>query len=106
MVSAMANLIRPGTKVECAVTIDEANKKIDVRQALIYDSLEDEIIMSQTTPELLPSSVGNRIAITYIEGKDDVRKGFSGKVNKIITDYKLSSSQTVPAIVLTELSPI
>lgn len=106
MVSAMANLIRPGTKVECAVKIDEVNEEIDVRQAVIYDSFEDEIIMSQTTPELLSPFAGKRIAVTYIEGKDNVRKGLSGKVNKIIKDYKLSSSQTVPAIVLTELSDL
>ena len=106
MVSAMAKLIRPGTKAECAVRVDEKTQEIDIRQAVIYDCLDDEIIISQTDPQLLPSFAGEKIAITYIDGKDNVRRGFSGKINKIINDYQLSSSQTVTAVVLTDFSDL
>jgi len=100
------HLIRPGTQVECAVRIDEGKQEIDLRNALVYDSLDNKIILSDTDPQLLRSYVGKRIAATYIDRSNKTRMGVSGKINKILKNYKLSSSQTVRAIILTRLSDL
>ena len=99
-------LIKPGTQVECAVRIDEEKELIDVRTALIYNAFDSKIIMSQTSPELLPSNVGSIITVTYIYKKENKRRGLNCKVEKIIKDYKLTSSQSVPAVILKGLSDL
>ncbi|MGA1869799.1 MAG: PilZ domain-containing protein [bacterium] len=98
-------LIRPGMNVVCALRIDEENGEIDTRTAMIYDSIKDEIIMSQTNPSLYPEWVGKRIEVTYLRD-DYVRVGLSANIHKIIDDYQLSSSNTVQAIILNEFSHI
>jgi len=84
------HLIRPGTQVECAVRIDEGKQEIDLRNALVYDSLDNKIILSDTDPQLLRSYVGKRIAATYIDRSNKTRMGVSGKINKILKNYASS----------------
>ena len=99
-------MITPGTQVECAIGLDEDKELIDVRSALIYNVIESKIIMSQTSPELSPSSVGNTINVTYFNKRENKRLGMNCKVEEIIKDYKLASSQPVPAVILTGLSDV
>lgn len=101
-----ASKIRPGMNVDCAITIDENKDILDVRKATIYDASSSKIIISQTSPELLPSNVGNKIAVTYVDSSQDVRMGKSGVIISLIKDYHLSSSQIVNAAILTGFSGI
>ncbi len=98
------NLLRPGIRAECVISLDEQRNKVDVRNVMVYDSSAEELVISQTSPRLLPSIVGKRIAVTYVDHNVNVRYGVTGKVEKIIKNYRLSSSQTVAAVILTELS--
>ncbi|MCP4715041.1 MAG: PilZ domain-containing protein [Deltaproteobacteria bacterium] len=99
-------MIRPGLSVDCAVRVDEQNNVIDVRKATVYDALEKVMILSQPSPRLLPSYVGKRIGITYIDEKTHLRMGQSGKIDKIIKDYVLAKAHNVEAVFLEGLSEL
>ncbi len=98
--------IRPGLSIDCAVNIDEDHNRIDVRRATIYDTYDTTIIISQTSPSLVRSCVGRRIALTFISREDYSRKGVSAKIDHFIESYQLSKSQKVEAIFLTEVSEL
>ncbi len=99
-------LIKPGTSIECAVKLDTVKEEIEIRSAMIYDASGDGIIMSQTTPKLLPSNVGKRIALTCLDSEKNIRMGLSATIERIIKDYKLASANAVQAVILTEMSDL
>jgi hypothetical protein len=97
-------LIRPGMNVDCVVRMSDGDKSVDVRRSKVLDMDEKKMIISQTTPAILPSFYGNRIVVTYVNHNQYTRMGLSGKVLRIVDDYRLSSAEKAGAIILGDLS--
>jgi len=100
------DVIKPGMNVDCAIELDDRNESLEIRKGLVYDVTAKNIILSQTTPAMLSSTTGKRIAVTYIRKTDNTRIGVSAKVDKIIKHYKLSHDRTVPAVILSYSSQV
>lgn len=96
--------IRVGMNVDCVFEVREQKRKLDVRKSQVYEHSDKAMIISQTTPPILPSFIGRGIAVTYVNNKEAMRLGISGKVSRIVDDYKLSSSEKVGAVFLSDLS--
>jgi len=101
-----SDFLRPGTAVECAISYDDPGRQTEVRKALIFDTGDNEIVVSQTSPPLVPSLTGKQMSVTYINKKEAKRLGLSGEVDKIVSDYPASDTQTVPAIILKNITAI
>ena len=96
--------IRPGTNVDCVVEVSEQKSELDVRKSQVYEHSDKVMIISQTTPPILPSFKGRRIAVTYMNDNVSMRLSISGKIFRIVGDYKLSSSEKAMAVFLSDLS--
>lgn len=96
------DLLRPGLTIALVVEIDMIREKIDVRSSTIYDILGKEFIIAQPDSPLSPSRIKNMVTLSYLvrEKGAYVRYGFRSEMVRFIPDYLLSSSQTVPAIVV------
>ena len=97
-------VIRPGLNVDCVIKVNENQKMVDVRKSQVYDLDDNIMIISQTDPEILSSLKGHRIAITYVSQEDGQRMGLSCRISRVVTDYRLSSSEKVGAVYLSDLS--
>lgn len=95
-------LVRPGSKADIVVNIDYMKEVIDVRRSVIYDLIDENIILSQTTPPISSLYIDKDVAVTYLvrENNEHVRYGVYGKVVELLKDYELASSDTVPALVI------
>jgi len=98
--------IGPGSNVEIVLELDELKEKIDVRRAIVHDVEGDRFILSQTTPPVRFSDIGKDARVTRLNRKGDQlhRRGFTGTLEEIIREYPLSSSSTVPALVIRKTS--
>ena len=94
--------IIPGSNVDIVLDFDWLNEKIDVRRATVYDLNDERIVLSQTDPPTARYNIGKKVKITYLLMEKDgwVRYGINGRLVKIVTDYRLSGSETVQAIVI------
>ena len=86
------------------LNIDLSFNRTQVKQvrAVIYDVDGKRIILSQTSPAIPSSRVGEPVHLSFISSKGDrVRRiGISAVVSGIIRNYELSSGATVHAVVL------
>ena len=96
--------IRPGMRVECAMRVDETTEKIIIRKSIVYDVLDNSIILSQTSPSLTASCTGTKIAVTHVNKSRNLRFGISGTIKDIIKNYRLSSTQTAEAVCVDDIS--
>ena len=96
--------IRPGMNVDCVLGIYEQEKALDVRRSQVYELHNTFMIISQTSQPILPSFKGRRIELTSVNQKDGIRIGISGEISRIVDNYKLSSSEKVGAVFLSNLS--
>jgi hypothetical protein len=96
------DILRPGLTIALVVEIDMIREKIDVRSSTIYDIAGKEFIIAQPESRLTASRIKSTATLTYLvrEKGAYVRYGFSSEIVRFIPDYKLSSSQFVPAIVV------
>ena len=92
--------IKPGMNVDCVLNADEQERGLDVRRSQVYELDDKVMIISQTTPPILPSFKGRIIEVTCVNNKDGTRVGISGKIFRIVDDYRLSSSEKVGAVFL------
>lgn len=92
-----------GSKVDIVLDIDWSEERIDVRRAIVYDVDDKSIILSQTSPPIASNNIGNNVKVTYLVTEKDglARHGITARVAEIATDYRLASSETVEAVVLT-----
>jgi len=99
---------RPGSTSDIIVDVDFSQERIDVRRSFIYDVIERRVILSQPNPPLTSRYMGTKVAVTYLikEGIDAARYGFYGKIIEFISEYELSSSDTVAAIVVEQKTDI
>lgn len=99
---------RPGSTSDIIVDVDFSQERIDVRRAFIYDIIGKRVILSQPSPPLASRYIGSKVAVTYLikSGDDAARYGFYGQIVEFISEYELSSSDTVPAIVVDQKTDI
>jgi hypothetical protein len=96
------DLPKPGLTIHLVVEIDTIREKIDVRSSTIYDIAGKELVIAQPDYRLSPARIKNNVTVSYL-GREKgifVRYGFRAEIVKFLTDYQLSSSLTVPAIII------
>ena len=92
--------IKPGTSVE--IDLDPTSEGSKPLRALVYEVTGKRLILSQTSPPILPPSPKAPLYITYISRKGNRarRMGFSAAVSGFDDDYALLSGIRVPTIVV------
>jgi hypothetical protein len=92
--------IRPGTPV--VIHLDPSSGREAPLKALVYDVAGRRLILSQTSPPILPPPPKDPLYISYIttEGDSVRRLGFAAAVSGFGSDYTLSSGKRVPIIIV------
>ena len=96
--------LKPGIAIEMVLNLPSGRQR--QLRSILYDGINDRLIIAQTSPPLLTSSKGETLQITYIAKKDGKmrRFGFSAVVSGFIKDYELSLGVRVPTLVLSMTS--
>ncbi|MCX5804511.1 MAG: PilZ domain-containing protein [Proteobacteria bacterium] len=94
--------IRPGLPVKIVMNTDNIKEISDVRNSIIFDIIENKLIIAQTEPPVLKSRINKSVVLTYIvkENKEDVRYGFDANIINLTNDYELSADNKTPAVIL------
>jgi len=92
--------VKPGSSV--MINLDSLSARGSPLKAVIYDVEGTRIILSQTSPPILPTPAKIRISISYLlkEGNSTRRLGFSAVISEFHDNYKLVSGERVPALVV------
>ena len=92
--------IKPGIMVE--INLDPSSASVDPLKAVIYDVRGKHLVLSQTSPPLLPPPPKDPVDISYIirKGNSARRLGFSALVSGFGDDYELSSGMRVPTVIV------
>jgi hypothetical protein len=96
--------LRPGQACHMVLELSDPNR---VMKTIVYDIAGKQIILAQTSPPLLRSHLRERVRISFIvkkKGIKDVRLAFSADIEDFIPNYEMSSYQTVPAVVLNQIT--
>ena len=96
--------VKPGTHIAITVDMDPLRETIDVKNSMVHDVAGEKIVVAQTDPPILKSYLNRIVYITYL-GKEEgrpLRHGFPARALEFVKDYKLRSSGTTQAIVLTQ----
>ncbi|MDR1486656.1 MAG: PilZ domain-containing protein [Deltaproteobacteria bacterium] len=97
-------LLKPNTRIDLILDIDLINDRIDVRNGVVYDITDHNVIISQTDPLMTRSMVGRELQVTFVGYEpisgEILRWGWNGKITKI-DKYQLNQTETVQAIYLT-----
>ena len=98
------DVIKPGLAIDLVVNTHLIREVNDIRTSTIYDINGKKLIIAQTDPGLLTSQLNQDIIISFLidEKGNSVRYGFQAKIVNFIREYRVSSSQTSPAIVVTQ----
>ena len=91
--------IKPGSSVE--INLDSLSARVSPLKALIYDVEGKRLILSQTSPPILPTPAKRPVSISYLlkEGNSMRRFGFSAVISGFDDNYQLASGDRVPALV-------
>lgn len=98
--------LRPGLSIN--LIFDVLSPFLAMKSSL-YDVRGSRVIISQTSPPILPSHVGEEVSISFVtknKGQRVTRYGFSARVIKLIPNYEIFSSQRVPAVELEQKSDV
>ncbi len=95
-------LLKPGLTLSLVVNTDNIRWVNDIRTSTIHDISGKEIIIAQTDPCLLTSQLNKSIVVSFLtyEKGIPIRYGLRAKIAEFLNGYQLSSSQTVPAVIL------
>ncbi|MCX8110830.1 MAG: PilZ domain-containing protein [Syntrophorhabdaceae bacterium] len=98
--------IKPGLIIKVMVDAEEINKISEARGSIIYDVMDEEIIIGQTDPPISESRLNQSAIVTFVikEKKHKNRYRFNVRILEIIKKYRLSSMHTVQAIKLLKTS--
>ncbi len=71
-------------------------------RSVIFDVLDNKVIMAQSSPRVLKSGLNKEIMVTYLAGGKShlSRLGFLAKITDLIDDYEIVSKVRVNAIVI------
>lgn len=92
--------------VHMAFELSDSNR---VRKTIVYDIVGKKIILAQTSPPLLRSHLGERVRISFVIKKKGIKNSllaFSAEIKEYIPNYEMNSYQTVPAIVLHQITDL
>jgi hypothetical protein len=94
--------LKPGLPISLIVNTNFIREINDIRTSIIHDIIGKKLIIAQTDPALSTSRQEETITISFLtsEKRNPARYGFQAKIVDFIKEYQLSSSQTVPAIVV------
>ncbi|OPY91197.1 MAG: Flagellar brake protein YcgR [Syntrophaceae bacterium PtaU1.Bin231] len=95
-------LVRAGSSIDILLERDDLKNSIRVLKAMIYEVEGNRIVISQTSPPLTKSHIGNTVSATYLvrsEGKA-TRYGFSARIAEFVRDYEMTSGERVTVPVL------
>ncbi len=92
--------VKPGISV--SINLDPSSASRNSLKAIIYDVRGKRLVLSQTSPPLLPPPPKGPVDISYITGKGNSarRFGFSALISGFGDDYELSSGMRVPTIIV------
>ncbi len=93
--------IRPGLQVDIVVSTDYKKEITDVRRAIIYETENNRLILSQTNPAFTRFYLNRDMVITYLTQKDGkmIRVGVFGKLVDFIL-YRVVSKEMVQSLVM------
>ena len=96
--------LKPGIAIEMVLNLPSGRQRR--LKSILYDGIDDRLIISQTSPPLLTSSKGETLHISYITKIDRVmrRFGFSAVISGFMKDYELANGVRVPTLVLSMTS--
>jgi len=94
-------VIRPGSGIDIVWQEDPVGTSIQLLSAMIYDVVDERIVLSQTQPPLTRSHLGRTLELTFRkrEERQTRRYGFSALFVDIIPEYRLVSMEKVIALV-------
>ncbi|MEN6375151.1 MAG: PilZ domain-containing protein [Smithella sp.] len=94
--------LKIGTRVDIVFENEMNKRNAHYLKALVYDYENDNIIISQTSPALNRYFLNRQIRVTFLVKveKKYVRFGFKAQIIDFITEYEISSSKCVEALVL------
>jgi hypothetical protein len=92
--------IKPGIRV--AINLHPSSESEKPLHVIVYDVRGKHLVLSQTSPPLLPPPPTSYVDISYISGKGSSmrRRGFSARVLGFGKDYQLNSGMRVPTIIV------
>jgi hypothetical protein len=95
-------LIKPGMSLSLVVNTNIIREINDIRLSTLHDISGGKLILAQTDPLLSTAYLNRNIIISFLdqEKENPVRYGFHATIIELIKEYRLSSSQTAPAIVV------
>ena len=93
--------IKPGVSADLIFESDETKHQVPRMQTMIHSVAEKRIILSQTTPPITDTPLGQRLLVTFLETNEGItlRYGFWARL-KGFKDYELTPSQRVPVLVV------
>jgi len=94
--------IKPGMTAYIILEEDRTKSQISQMQTMVYDIRDRQLILSQTTPTITNAQLGKRFLVTFLEKSEIInpRFGFIAKLERILNNYEIASSQLVPALLL------
>ena len=94
--------IKPGVSVKLVVEVDPRTERISARNSTVYDVDGERLVLGQTEPAIGDSMLNKEIAVTYLTKEKDgpVRYGFPAVITELIDNYRLMSTQQVPAMAI------
>ncbi len=99
-------MIKPGLPLSLVVNTNIIREINDIRASTLHEISGGKLILAQTDPPLLPHHLNQSIIISFLteENKNLVRYGFHAQIVEFDNEYRLSQSQTVPAIIVLQKS--
>ena len=102
----MSSYVKPGMPIDLVFELDPNR----VRKTNVYDVAEDnQIILAQPSPPLLRSHTGQTCQASFVvkrKEQRDARLAFDAVVQGYLTNYEISASHTVHAVVIKQLTKI
>jgi len=97
--------LKIGTTIDIVFENEINKSNAHYMKALVYDYEDNNIIISQTSPELNRHFLNRRILVTFLANiqKRVLRFGFTARLINLMTNYQLSSNKSVEALILKQL---
>jgi hypothetical protein len=98
--------LKPGLPINLIVNTNLIRETNDIRTSIIHDIIGKKLIIAQTDPAISTVQQNDTITVSFLTDEKDnpARYGFQATIVDFIKEYQLSSSQTVPAIVVMQKS--
>ncbi len=99
--------IRRGQIVNVIVRIDYQKEVVETKDSVVYDVIDNKIIIAQTKPHISKEDLNKEVYVTYLEkniGKP-IRYGFPATIFELVKYFKPVSEKKTQAVVLFQKGP-